>query len=296
MTKMKNKLFLCLLAITAVLLIPLTSVSKEKGEKSINLTSSNLLVLNSEVTGDSVSQVITQAKKLDEKLSASEHFGSKAPLYLFLNTPGGDIQAGLELIESLKGLGRPIHTITLFAASMGFQIAQNLDTRYILDKGQLMSHRAAGQFTGSFGGASPSQLDQRYHLWLQITKELDETTVARTKGKQTLDSYQKAYSNELWMTGHESVEGGYADEITRVRCDKSVTGTSSHTAEFLGLKIVYELDKCPLNTSPTNIHMSMGPGITDEYVRHVKDQFLSSFEQRATTPVVVYQNLYGVYY
>jgi ATP-dependent protease ClpP protease subunit len=64
---------------------------------------------------------IAQAKAL-----GNQRFSSNEPIYLFLNTPGGSIQTGLEIIESLKGLDRPVSTVTLFAASMGFQIAQNL--------------------------------------------------------------------------------------------------------------------------------------------------------------------------
>src|SRR5665213_897857 len=186
--KTKNKFAVGLLLTLALILIPRTSTSKDSGPETIVLTESNLLVLNSEVNGESVGALIVKAKDLDNKLSG--RFGSNnKPLYLYLDTPGGSVQSGLELIEALKGLGRPVHTVTAFSASMGFQIVENLNNRYILQSGILMSHRAAGQFEGSFGGTSPSQLEQRIHLYTQITKELDEQTVSRTNGKQTLESY-----------------------------------------------------------------------------------------------------------
>src|SRR5579859_4879597 len=108
--------------------------SGEKTDDTIVLSKENTLVLNSEVNGESVGKIIADAKQLDKGLNTlkSKIKGEKKPLYLFLNTPGGSIQSGLEMIEALNGLGRPTHTVTLFAASMGFQIAQNLGDRYVL--------------------------------------------------------------------------------------------------------------------------------------------------------------------
>lgn len=281
-----NKVVAALVIVLAVTLIPLMSISKDTKADTLVLSQDNLLVLNSEVNGDSVGALILKAKELDAKLSGRMNIGgNKTPLYLYLSTPGGSVSSGLELIEALKGLGRPVHTITAFSASMGFQIAENLDTRYILQTGVMMSHRAAGEFSGSFGGISPSQLDQRIHLYVQITKEMDQTTVNRTNGKQTLESYQKAYASELWMTGQESIDGGYADAIIKVKCDKSLSGTTAHQTEFMGLPITYELDNCPINSAPINVKVGTLPGMTSEYVNTIKRQFLSGYNMKMNTPL-----------
>ncbi len=280
-----KKFLASLSVLLAVVLIPVASVSKNNSSDILTVTGDNLLVLNGEVNGESVGKLIMEAKRLDDKLNSGSGrlMSNKKPLYLFLNTPGGSIRSGLELIEALKGLNRPVHTITSFAASMGFQIAENLDNRYILQSGILMSHRAAGQFEGSFGGTSPSQLDSRVRLWTQITKEMDEIVIKRTGGKQTLESYQKAYSPELWMTGQESIAQGYADTVIKLKCGEGLTGTTPHEANFMGFNIQYELDACPLNTSPLNVKVGLLPGITSEYANKVKEQFLSGYQLKAKT-------------
>lgn len=257
-----NKLF----AAMALLTISLGSISL-RAESTVVLSSSNTLVLNQIVDGDSVGHLLTQASELDKRhgpgpMSVMFHAirGGKAwgePVYLFLNTPGGSIQSGLELIEGLKSLNRPVHTVTAFAASMGFQIAQNLGRRYILQSGILMSHYATGQFEGAFGGQEPSQAANRYRIWAQRLKEMDEQTVSRTNGKQTLASYQKAYNTELWVTGPESVAQGYADELVKVKCDDSLSGSSTYTGSFLGMPVQYDLSNCPINSSPTNISLGI---------------------------------------
>jgi ATP-dependent Clp protease protease subunit len=233
---------------------------------TVVLTSSNTVVLSSVVDGDSVGEVLEKATALDTKevsgvLAKAKHvvFGKKTqPIYLFLNTPGGNIQAGLELIEGLNGLNRPVSSITAFSASMGFQIAQDLKgDRLIVSHGIMMSHRGVGEFSGQFGGLEPSQSSNRYRIWAQRLKEMDELTVARSKGKQTLESYQKAYNSELWVTGPEAVDQGYADKLVQVRCDETLSGVTTHTVDFMGIPISYDLDNCPVNTSPRNIRIEL---------------------------------------
>jgi ATP-dependent Clp protease protease subunit len=285
-----NKLALGLLIILVSIIAPNVLASKENNDPNVIILSrDNLLSLSSEVNGDSVSAVISKAKELDTKFY-KRWKSEKKPLYLFLNTPGGSIQSGLELIEALQGIGRQVNTVTLFAASMGFQIAQGLGDRLILKNGVLMSHRAAGEMEGSFGGTRPSQMDSRYQLWLDRVKELDEQTVSRTNGKQTYDSYTKQYANEMWLTGTKSVEQGYADRVVLVKCDSSLSGFTTHHVNFMGLDIDYDLDLCPINTSPMNIRIASGSEkvTSNEFVAEVKAKFLSQFynKQRQVLPLV----------
>jgi len=114
--KKVNKIILTLLVILTVVLVPKVSVSASNDAKpeTVILSEKNLLILNSEVNGESTSAIIAKAKELDAKLAKKEYLGKKAPLYPFLNSPGGSIQSGLELIEALQGIGRPVNTVTLF--------------------------------------------------------------------------------------------------------------------------------------------------------------------------------------
>jgi ATP-dependent Clp protease protease subunit len=214
--------------------------------KEIVLTKDNSVVLNGAFTGKSVSNLIGEIQKLDAELK------SGYPIYLFLNTPGGSIQAGLELFEFIKGVNRPIHTITLFAASMGFQTVQHLGKRYVLEYSVLMSHKAYGGFEGEFGGET-SQIDSQYGLWLRRIKMIDQKTVERTKGKKTLKQYQAEYDNELWLNGSEAVKNGYADEVVTVKCSANLQGQREEQVSFMGMRLSVIFDKCPIRTSPISV-------------------------------------------
>lgn len=255
-----------ILAVLALLALPVSGAPSMADESVIVLTSSNTVVLAQVVDGESVGRVLEEAKKLDEKsegvfATAMSHMrgnSKNGPIYLFLNTPGGEIQSGLELVEGLNHLRRPVYSVTAFAASMGMQIVQLLNgDRLIMDHGVLMSHRGAGEFAGQFGGEEPSQVSNRYRLWAQRLKEMDERTVSRSKGKQTLESYRKAYSQEMWITGREAVAQGYADKLVGVRCDDSLSGVETHTITIMDTPIYYDVDKCPISSSPRNIRLEL---------------------------------------
>ena len=222
------------------------SLSLTIQSREIVLTKDNTLVLNSAFTSRSVSQLIGEAIKMDAELK------SGYPIYLFLNTPGGSIQAGLELIEFFKGINRPVHTITLFAASMGWQLVQHLGDRYTLEYGVLMSHKAYGGFVGEFGGGS-SQIDSRYGLWLRRLRMMDRQTVTRTNGKKTLKQYQSEYDNELWLNGKEAVENGYADEVVSVKCGATLSGNRKKEITYNGYTMEFTFDNCPIRTGPVSI-------------------------------------------
>lgn len=222
------------------------SKNSKDSEKNLVLSKDNTIVLSSAIDDMSTAQVISKARQLDSELE------SGYPIILVLNTPGGSIQAGIEMIEALRSLNRPVKTLTIFAASMGFQTVQHLGERYILNYGVLMSHKAHGGFEGEFADGV-SQLDSRYGFWLRRLKMMDEQTVKRTNGKQTLQSYRSAYQNELWLNGQEAVSGGYADKVISARCDSSLNGVRVQEVSFLGMTFRVSFSECPLITAPLDI-------------------------------------------
>ncbi len=249
MKKVKIALTALVLGALAVTAHGLKLSRKSSKDADVILSDRNALSLKGEVSDESVGKLIKQLRELDTDKEAGE------PIYLVLYTPGGSIQAGLELIEAAKGMRRPVKTITIFAASMGFQTAQNLEERLILESGVLMSHKARGGYTGEFDSGNESQLDSRISLWKQRIKELDLKTVERTKGKQTLQSYMKAYENELWLTGHQAVEGGYADRTATVRCDSSLNSSEEQVFSSFGMEVRVKFSRCPLQTGPESVEM-----------------------------------------
>lgn len=211
--------------------------------EAITLTLDNTIAINDEFDGHSVSQIIKKARELDARIPSGD------PIYLVINSPGGSIEDGLELIENLSNLKRPVITISLFSASMGFQTVQALGERYITTMGTLMSHRAAGGFWGQI----PGSLGTRYAFYLRRVQKLDENAVKRSKGKLTAASYATLIQDEYWCGGQDCIDKGLADKIVSPQCDKSLTGTTNVSLfqALMGavVEIFGEYDNCPLNTN-----------------------------------------------
>ena len=247
---MFKKLSILVFAFTPMFCASTNVQNSEQAE--VVLTKYNTVVMESKFTGAAVAQVMLDARKLHFKLRAGK------PIYLVINSPGGSIEAGIELIDNLNALGRTIHTVTIFSASMGFQTVQGVNgTRYTTPTGTLMSHKASGGFRGEF----PGQLDSRYQYYLKRLEKMDEKTVARSGGKLTLESYRAMYENEYWCEGQDCVDKGLADKATLVSCDKTLNGTKAATASFgfMGLSVKAKSVKaaCPTITGAVSQNVSI---------------------------------------
>lgn len=229
----------------------------------VTLTSKNTVALRGEVTYANVADVFYKAKKLAANLSENK------PLFLVIDSPGGSISAGLELIRNLKSLDVKVHTITVYGASMGFIIGQLLNARLVTEDGVLMSHKASGNFAGEF----PGQLDSRYDFWLERVSSINSRISKRTRGVHTLESYEKLIENEYWCSGEHCDLHGFVDYIVSAKCDESLTGhyTVKNSLVLMGFSVSSRIvfDMCPLNTAPldssvlVNGQVIFGNGVTN---------------------------------
>lgn len=212
----------------------LAAVKFKPAKRTITLESGNTLVLKGAVTTESMSQLQNELLKMSQNLLDSD------TIYLVLDTPGGSIFAGLAAIDHLRAVPQRIETITLFAASMGFQIVQNMDTRLITPTGTLMSHRASGGLSGQFDG----ELETRYNMVKRTINYLD--TIASKRMDLSLKAYRKLIKDEYWVHGFDSVTSLAADEMINLSCGKSMSGTYEKTAQTFFGKVSVTLSKCPL--------------------------------------------------
>lgn len=206
----------------------------------IVLTEKNFVVFNQVFTEEYV------AKKQLEVISKSIFLSRKQPLYLVMNSPGGSVTAGLTFIDTVRSLKRPIHTITIFAASMGYQVVQELGTRFITPSGTLMSHRGA---IYGMSGQVPGELNSRLGFIMKLLDDMSSRAASRVK--MSVRDYKDAIVNELWVYGQNAVNTHHADLVANVRCDKKLsegTNTQDFLTIFGTVKVSYS--NCPLISGP----------------------------------------------
>jgi ATP-dependent Clp protease, protease subunit len=234
--------FMLLLAISFTSCAGTDKKLVEVPTEHITLTSSNLVWINTQIDDGSVSKAITELAELD-KLQTTE------PVYLFLETPGGSIDAGMSLIEFTKGMKRPVHSIVKQAASMGFIINMYLPKRYILSSGTLMSHRAKAGIQGQVYGELETRLEA-LHDYLTLI----ESHVAKRMGVSLTD-YRTLVREEFYATGADAINHKVSDVIAEVSCDstldpkpksKEVKRTITLEELFTG-RFAEDLRRCPMH-------------------------------------------------
>lgn len=208
--------------------------------KEIVLTSNNSVALRDAVSWRSMSKLQYEILKL------SVNLGKDEPIYLILDTPGGSVSAGEMFIETLKGIKQPVHAVVLFAASMGFQITQAVNRRYIIESGTLMSHRATVGLKGQLNG----ELESRLMFYKNAVESMELRSAERVG--MDLDVYQSRIVNEWWERGYDAVKANVADEVVIVKCsDAMLRGTVvQRVFSFFGGSQLFKFSRCPLITAP----------------------------------------------
>ena len=130
-------------------------------------------------------------------------------IYLYINSPGGVVSAGMAIYDTMQHLRAPVNTICMgMAASMGsFLLAAGTKgKRYILPHGKVMLHQPSG---GATGQSSDIQIHAKEII--KTKKELNGI-LAEATGK-TPEQIAKDIERDLYMSAQEAVAYGVVDEI-----------------------------------------------------------------------------------
>jgi ATP-dependent Clp protease protease subunit len=184
------------------------------------LLNDRIIWLGSEVRDDNANEIC--AKIL---LLAAED--SKRDIYLYINSPGGSITAGMAIYDTMKFVPNDIVTVGIgMAASMGqFLLSSGTKgKRYITPNARVLLH----QPHGGFGGTS-SDIQTQAALILDMKKRLAEITAAQT-GK-TVEQINEDGDRDRWFNAQEALEYGFVDHIRELATDVAGGGGTDDSAK-----------------------------------------------------------------
>jgi ATP-dependent Clp protease protease subunit len=196
----------------------------------------------------SLREVITQdvTSKLLSKLNAIEN--NYDTLYLYINSPGGDVTAGLEIINYIKGLqerSKQIICISQNAMSMAFVIFQYCSTRYILFSSTLMQHQISMKLEGKL-----YDINSRVSYVNTIENKLVNYQAARL-GISPLE-FTRLIQNDWWLFSKEIITYKAADKMVSVHCSFVNYNEIVLIPTMVGdVKVTYSA--CPLISYPISI-------------------------------------------
>ncbi len=187
-------------------LVPMVIEQTSKGERSYDIYSrllkERIIFLSDEVNDVTASLVVAQLLFLDAEDPGKD-------IYLYINSPGGSVTAGMGIYDTMQYIKSDVCTICVgMAASMGaFLLAAGAKgKRYALPNSTVMIHQPLG---GAQGQASDIKIHAEYIL--KIKEKLNKILSERT-GKP-FKEVEKDTDRDNFLSAEEAKEYGLIDEV-----------------------------------------------------------------------------------
>lgn len=189
-------------------MIPVVIEQTSRGERSYDIYSrllkDRIIMLTGPVEDSMANSVIAQLLFLDAQDNTKD-------IYLYVNTPGGSVSAGLAIVDTMNFIKADVQTIVMgMAASMGTVIASSgtKGKRFMLPNAEYMIHQPMG---GTGGGTQQTDMAIAAEHLLKTRHRL-EKILAQNAGK-TIKQIHKDAERDYWMSAEETLAYGFIDEI-----------------------------------------------------------------------------------
>jgi len=191
-------------------LVPMVVEQSNKGERAYDIYSrllkERIIFLTGQIN-DNVASVITA------QLLFLEAEDPKKEIYLYINSPGGLVTAGLGIYDTMQYVKPDISTLCIGqAASMGsFLLAAGTKgKRFSLPNSRIMVHQPSAGFQGQ-----ATDIEIHANEVLSLKKRLNEIYSKHT-GK-TADEVKSALERDNFMTADVAKSFGLIDEVVEKR-------------------------------------------------------------------------------
>lgn len=171
------------------------------------LSQERIIFLGQEVTDGLANRIVAFLLYLD-----SEDPGK--PIYLYINSPGGSVTAGMAIYDTMQYIKSDVITICVgLAASMGaFLLASGTPgKRLALPHARIMIH----QPLGGTGRRQATDIEIEAKEILRIRTQLNEILAQRTG--QTIEKIAKDTDRDYFMSAEEAQAYGLIDKVIEDR-------------------------------------------------------------------------------
>lgn len=187
-------------------LVPMVIEKTQMGERAYDIYSRLLKERIIFVTGPIEDHM---ANLIVAQLLFLESEDPKKDIYLYVNSPGGSVTAGLSIIDTMHHIKPDVATVCVgMAASMGSMILSQgaKGKRHVLPNAEVMIHQPSG---GAYGQASDIDITAKHILKI---KDRLNRMLAKATG-QKLAKIEQDVDRDFFMDAQEAKEYGLVDEI-----------------------------------------------------------------------------------
>jgi ATP-dependent Clp protease protease subunit len=193
-------------------LIPMVIEQTSKGERSYDIFSRMLkdrvIFINGEINTHMSDVIVAQLLFLESEDSDKD-------ISLYINSPGGEVTAGMAMYDTIQFIKPDVQTIVMGqACSMGSLLAQagSAGKRFMLPNARHMIHQPSGGARGM-----QSDIEISYKEITYLKKRLTEIYVKHNSAGKTYEEFERDMDRDYFMSAEEAVQYGLADKILTTR-------------------------------------------------------------------------------
>ncbi len=198
-------------------LVPMVVEQTSRGERSYDIFSrllkDRIIMISGEINDTTSNLVVAQLLFLESEDPDKD-------IYIYINSPGGSITAGMAIFDTMNYIKPDVATICVgMAASMGsFLLAAGTKgKRFALPNSEIMIHQPLGGFRGQ-----ATDIEIHARRILEIKKKMNKI-LAEITG-QSLDTIEKDVERDNFMTAERAIDYGLIDSIL----EKHIKEISKH--------------------------------------------------------------------
>lgn len=187
-------------------LIPMVIETTGRGERAFDIYSlllrNRLVFLGTPINDQVANLIIAQLLFLNQE-------DREAPINMYINSPGGQVYAGLAIYDAMQMISNPISTVAVgVTASFGTVLlaAGTKGQRYALPHATIHLHQPLG---GAQGQVTDIEIQAKE--FLRLRANLNEI-LAKHTGKP-LEVIERDTERDFWMDAPAAVDYGIVDQV-----------------------------------------------------------------------------------
>jgi ATP-dependent Clp protease protease subunit len=194
-------------------LVPIVIEQTGRGERAYDIYSrllrDRIIILGMPIGDDLANLIVAQLLFLESE-------DPEKDIYMYVNSPGGSVTAGLAIYDTMQYIKPEVSTLCVGqAASMAAWLlaAGAKGKRFALPHSRIMIHQPLGGVQGQ-----ATDIDIQAREIIRLREQMNNILVKHTG--QSLKRIEKDTDRDLFLTGKQAVEYGLVDEVIANRPGK----------------------------------------------------------------------------
>jgi len=205
-------------------LVPMVIEKTGRHERAYDIYSlllkNRIVFLGTPITDQTANLIVAQMLYLSNE-------DSEAPIQMYINSPGGQVYAGLAIYDTMQMISNPINTVAVgVTASFGTVLLTGgtPGKRYALPHATVHMHQPLG---GAQGQATDIEIQANEIL--RLRKQIN-AILAHHTGKD-IEQVREDTERDYWLNAQEATDYGLVDKVLDPSKEKNVATITSDTEE-----------------------------------------------------------------